>query len=160
MEVPLALSMRPQSSDSQSPVAPRFAAARSRFRSDSDPLRRSATSSAAMRRAMASPIGASPCVAAKVTAGTRPAAIGARAVDAGAESMPAATTTPAATPAAAPRRTGDQPIARPSPRPARRRSGGRAAHTIVSEPSTASFAANSVVQGAISNVARRPTDTA
>ena len=44
--------------------------------------------------------------------------------------------------------------------PATTSSGGRAAQTSVSAPSTASFAANSVVQGAMSADARKPTETA
>ena len=63
------------------------------------------------------------------------------------------------TAAAPPTRTGDQPVTRPRRvRSATTSSSGRAAQTIVSAPSTASFAENSLVHGAISSVARtRPT---
>ena len=153
--------MRPQSWASQSPAAPRLAAARLRVRSASAPLSRSATSSTAIRRAVPRSIGASPGVAATVTAGTRPVASRAGAVDAGAESRPAATTTPSARAVAAPSRADVQPVTPPRRvLPASTSSRGRAAQTIVSAPSTASFAENSLVQGAMSSVASNPTDTA
>ena len=153
--------MRPQSSDSQSPVAPRFAAARSRARSAEAPRSRSATRSAAIRRAVVRSIGARPCVFVVLTTGMCPVASAVGAVDAGDDTRPATTTRVVATAAAPPTRTGDQPVTRPRRvRSATTSSSGRAAQTIVSAPSTASFAENSLVHGAISSVARRPTDTA
>src|SRR5699024_9846915 len=123
------------------------------------PLSRSATRSAAIRRAVVRSIGASPCVLAVLTAGTRPVASAVGAVNAGDDTRPATTTTVSATAAAPPTRTGDQSVTRPRRvRSATTSNNGRAAQTIVSAPSTASFAENSLVHGAISRVARRPTD--
>ena len=163
---PSHLSMRPQSSASQSPVAPRLAAARSRARSAVAPRsrgrRRGRRRSAA--RSLRS-IGASPGV---VGDASPPGRARSRA--------PRAPWTPAPTSEARQRRPAPSAEPRPAPpharrassrsrgrrrvRPATTSSSGRAAQTIVSAPSTASFAENSVVHGAISSVASRPTDTA
>ena len=150
---------------SQAPLAAVAASSSSRPRSAADSVRRAITTSRAMFRAVDSSISATPCESSTVTSGSAwgaPVAASApgRAGVPAATTRPAKTSAPARDPATATRRgarIARRGATRVEPRTTRR---GRAAQTTKSALSTATFVANSVVNGAIRSVASSPTPTA